>query len=196
MAYAKFGILSLDLELIQLKPEVTNQGVAISTIVLPQYSVRGINSFDIALVPEPDLISVTPLNVFNPVDFTTVTVHGADFGGHSACVFDTTAGTVLGKVAVVKPISVINDSKMVCRTDEIMKGKRGGQPISLSVSNDGGRTLSSSLEIQFRTNLPRLLDKAGPTVLFADNDRADIRFTGTNLYTGIKVVLTKTDDSS
>ena len=104
MAYAKFSILSLDLELIQLKPEVTNQGIAITTIVLPQYSVRGINSFDIALVPEPEMISATPTNVFNPVDFTTVTVHGTDFGGHSTCVFDTTSGTVLGKVAVVKPI--------------------------------------------------------------------------------------------
>ena len=77
-----------------------------------------------------------------------------------------------------------------------MKSKRGGQPISLSVSNDNGRTLSSSIEIQFRTNLPRLTEKAGLTVLFADNDRSDIRFAGTNLYTGIKVVLTKTDDDS
>jgi hypothetical protein len=77
-----------------------------------------------------------------------------------------------------------------------MKGKRGGHPISLSVSNDGGRTLSSSIVIQFRANLPRLLEKAGPTVLFADNDRFDIRFIGTNIYTGIKVLLTKTDDDS
>jgi hypothetical protein len=78
--------------------------------VLPQYSVRTINSFDIALVPEPEIISATPSNVFNPVDFTTVTVHGADFGSHSVCVFDTTSGPVLGNVAVVKPTQVINDS--------------------------------------------------------------------------------------
>ena len=106
-AYASFGTLKLHLNLIQFKPDNSHQGVSVSTMTLPEYSAKSINSLSLALVPQPMLISVYPQNVFNLVDLKTIQVYGEEFSDFTVCVFDTTTGP--SKRVVVRPEQVVDN---------------------------------------------------------------------------------------
>ena len=101
-------------------------------------------------------------------------------------------GPVYGRVTIESPLRVVNDGLILCKSQQALKGKRGGQSTLVAISNDSGRTVSNSIEITFRTNLPRLLAMTEPAIIFADNQRVDLSFRGTNLYSGIMLILTET----
>ena len=99
-------------------------------------------------------------------------------------------GPIYGRTITAPPLRIVDDGLIICRSKQALKGKRGGSSMALGISNDNGKTVSNTIEISFRSHLPRLLSLTQPTVIFADNQRVDMSFRGSNLYTGIQILLT------
>ena len=162
-------ILQTRLKLSQISATTANNGARIDTAGLDPYISYSLNTLELPLVPVPKLNSVYPQSVYNVADLGQIQVFGEHFNEHSVCVFDTMTGPVYGRVLTAPPLRVVNQGLILCRSKQALKGKRGGQSITVGVSNDNGRTVSNTLEISLRAHLPRVLALTEPGVIFADS---------------------------
>ena len=66
-------------------------------------------------------------------------------------------GPIYGRTITASPLRIVDDGLIICRSKQALKGKRGGSSMSLGISNDNGKTVSNTIEISFRSHLPRLI---------------------------------------
>ena len=127
------------------------------------------NSLALSLVPIPEISDADPSNVFNLLEFRTLTIHGSNFveslpnQSDLICIFAVEHRTV--KIAA----TYLSEGMITCETAKALRYKRNGSSILVQVSNDGGVTLSAqSFEVTFIRDLPRLLTVVEPELFFAD----------------------------
>ena len=63
--------------------------------------------------------------------------------------------------------------------------------LSVSISNDFGRTESNAYQINFLRDLPRLKKVVRPELFFADYEPVDITIEGKDLYAGLILTVTQ-----